>query len=426
MKAIASFLLLSSLAIAMFMHGEKVPVERLMANVKAHFAAYLNKAEADYLLGRLESLAFSGEAESVEVMGPSDNEQLPHVPFWAWVQETSHAPVPLQTLSPRTRELFLSSIEHYRQAISLDSSQALYHFSLGWMAEQGQQFVSEIGSPADKITSWRMLAIREYQEASRLAPTPTTQGIGPLVAAQSRLALIGVLREEINDRSKVRGNQDAAFISDAKREIAANQSIVDGYKKLPLTITPLIFSTRPHARFADLLSLSQVSFDLGGFGEDRKWPWLRPDTAILVWDPTNEGHIRSGRQLFGSVTWWMFWKNGFEPLAALDDNADGWLTGNELGGIGVWQDRNGNGVSDPGEVVPAAQFGIVALAVHPEGKVDGVLAARNGVVTRGNSFTLYDWVPRADSSVLPTLSSRADSGQPLSSADRPVPRPGVR
>jgi hypothetical protein len=89
----------------------------------------------------------------------------------------------------------------------------------------------------------------------------------------------------------------------------------------------------------------------------------------------------------------MFWKNGFEPLAALDDNGDGWLTERELDGIGVWQDRNGNGVSDQGEVIPAAQFGIVALGVHPQGTVDGVLAERNGVVMRGDSFTLYDWVP---------------------------------
>jgi len=36
----------------------------------------------------------------------------------------------------------------------------------------------------------------------------------------------------------------------------------------------------------------------------------------------------------------MFWRDGFEPLAALDDNRDGKLTGSEIWGIGVWRDAN--------------------------------------------------------------------------------------
>jgi hypothetical protein len=89
--------------------------------------------------------------------------------------------------------------------------------------------------------------------------------------------------------------------------------------------------------------------------------WLRGDTAILVWDPAHRGRVASGRELFGSVTWWMFWRNGFEPLVALDNNGDGSLTGEELDGIGVWQDRNANGISDVGEIMPAREFGIVAI-----------------------------------------------------------------
>ena len=92
MKATASFLVLCCFASAMFIHGEKVPLERLMSNVKAHFAAYENQAEANYLLGRLESLAFSGEADTVEVLGSSDIQKLPYVASWSWVQENTKAP----------------------------------------------------------------------------------------------------------------------------------------------------------------------------------------------------------------------------------------------------------------------------------------------------------------------------------------------
>ena len=157
---------------------------------------------------------------------------------------------------------------------------------------------------------------------------------------------------------------------------------------------------RPGVHFGGLLSSTTVTFDLDGFTEGRSWPWLQPETAILVWDPAQKGRIVSGSQLFGSVTWWMFWKNGFEPLAALDNNGDGWLTGDELEGIGVWQDRNGNGISDAGEVTPAREFGIIAIGAHSMGEVDGVLANRNGVILRdGRALTLFDWVPKSSAAL---------------------------
>jgi hypothetical protein len=71
----------------------------------------------------------------------------------------------------------------------------------------------------------------------------------------------------------------------------------------------------------------------------------------------------------------MFWRDGFEPLAALDDNRDGKLTGSEISGIGV---------SDPGEVVPAEQFGIVEIDVH-----GGGITLRDGTV-----LPMFDWVPQ--------------------------------
>ncbi|MBT3202234.1 MAG: hypothetical protein HN350_20220, partial [Phycisphaerales bacterium] len=49
-----------------------------------------------------------------------------------------------------------------------------------------------------------------------------------------------------------------------------------------------------------------VRFDLDGDGRAQSWPWVKPTTGILVWDPSGQGRITSGQQLFGSVTIWMF------------------------------------------------------------------------------------------------------------------------
>ena len=80
----------------------------------------------------------------------------------------------------------------------------------------------------------------------------------------------------------------------------------------------------------------------------------------------------------------MFWRDGFEPLAALDDNRDGKLTGSEIWGIGVWRDANGNGISELGEVVPDEQFGIAEIDVH-----GGGINLRDGTV-----LPMFDWIPQ--------------------------------
>ena len=60
----------------------------------------------------------------------------------------------------------------------------------------------------------------------------------------------------------------------------------------------------------------------------------------------------------------MFFENGYQALAALDDDGDGYLTGKELEGLAVWRDKNGNGICDAGEVVPVGQLGIVGIGVE--------------------------------------------------------------
>jgi hypothetical protein len=77
--------------------------------------------------------------------------------------------------------------------------------------------------------------------------------------------------------------------------------------------------------------------------------------------------------MFGGVSYWMFWDHGYQALGALDDNADGRIAGRELEGLAIWRDRDVNGRSDRGEVLPVAAWRIVSLsydhaidATHPD------------------------------------------------------------
>jgi hypothetical protein len=162
-------------------------------------------------------------------------------------------------------------------------------------------------------------------------------------------------------------------------------------------VTPVVvpLADAPFARLID--NGSPVAFDFAGTGDRRAQGWLTPDAAWLVWDPDWRGEVNSGFDMIGARTWSVFWSDGFEAMRALDDNRDGQLSGAELGGLALWRDENRNGVSDPGEVMPANVHGIASLAVRGETTRPGLMTAPDGVrFEDGRTRPLYDWTPGLD------------------------------
>jgi len=127
---------------------------------------------------------------------------------------------------------------------------------------------------------------------------------------------------------------------------------------------------------------SPVAFDFTGAGERRAEGWLTSNAAWLVSDPLWGGTVNSGADILS-----------FDALRARDLNGDGVLTGAELDGLSLWHDENGDGVSEPGEVVPVNVHGIVAISVHGDQTGRDVIEARNGVrFDDGRTRPIYDWL----------------------------------
>lgn len=161
-----------------------------------------------------------------------------------------------------------------------------------------------------------------------------------------------------------------------------------------LAITPIVFALDEPRPLEDLLlPNATVEFDLDGDGDVERWPWVKPDTGILAWDPEGTGEITSGRQLFGTATWWMLFSDGYRALDTLDDDRDGRLAGDELDGLALWFDRNTNGVSEPGEVVPVEAAGVASIATRSTGRAGASPMNDAGVeTTDGRVRPSYDWV----------------------------------
>jgi hypothetical protein len=89
----------------------------------------------------------------------------------------------------------------------------------------------------------------------------------------------------------------------------------------------------------------------------------------------------------------MFFADGYRPLDALDDDRDGRLAAAELAGLAVWLDRDTNGRSEPGEVIPIENLPIASLATRATSVEEGSPANRSGLtLSDGRVLPTYDWI----------------------------------
>jgi hypothetical protein len=276
-----------------------------------------------------------------------------------------------------------AAVRAYQAAIAVDP-RALYQHGLAYaLGEAARIGVPELGTP-DELRA-RAARARAAAVAGARAEPASTQ---PFPSLAEQIALEAAAAEGENGKADKTKQKKPP-----KRRKPPKQP-----PRPDWDTSPVIFGdARAVEDLVDPDPRHAVRFDLGGDRRERRWPWLRPSTSILVWDPAHAGRIGSARQLFGSVTWWLFWPDGYRALAALDDDGDGALTGAELDGLGVWRDANGNGVSDAGEVEPAREA-IARIAVRPDGAGAGVSLGRvlgnaRGVVTRdGRVLPSFDWL----------------------------------
>jgi hypothetical protein len=319
---------------------EQVPIGRLVANLEAAVAKNPKNVQALVNLARVHGMAYSLKTGAAQVRkgqedkGPWFGYEPKFVPFDKIVK-TDDA----DKLKAAKTHL-AKAVENFKRAVKLAPDNLPARLGYSWTLEQS-------GEKKEAIKEYRGVIEDGWNKEKNL----TSLGLGGhSIVAEATGYLIPLLNKE-ND----------------KTEIATLTERAAKLSKLPRPITPIVVPLRDGLRAADLEDgNAAVAFDADGSGLKRTWSWVTKDAGWLVYDPQGKGAVTSGLQLFGSVTFWLFWGTGYDALASLDDDGDGVLKGAELKGLAIWHDANGDGVCDPGELRPLADHGIVAVSCRFE------------------------------------------------------------
>lgn len=122
-------------------------------------------------------------------------------------------------------------------------------------------------------------------------------------------------------------------------------------------------------------------FDLNANGFPVCTEWVGPNDGLLC-RPKSDGSV-DGSCLFGTSTGF---SDGFEALSVLDADGDRSVSGAELAGLMVWQDKNGNAIADAGELKSVSEAGITNLKLSHKKFV-------SSFTINGETRRMYDWWP---------------------------------
>jgi tetratricopeptide (TPR) repeat protein len=324
-------------AIYMRADAQKVPVERLIANLERKAAEQPSNAMHQINLGRLHGMAYALKTEEVPaVVRPDSKEEEVWYGYEPKLVPYPNRPAASPEAEASAKAHLAKALAHYEKALQLDPESLLGRLGYGWMVEQS-------GDKKKAIEQYRRVIDQAWKTEQQKKVRLPGQNFFTREATDYLIPLLDPAA-------------DAAEIKELKQRQEA-------LERLPRAITPIAIPLRdgiaPHAIHDPA---ARVIFDADGSGSKRAWSWIGPDAGWLVYDADGTAAITSALQLFGSVSFWLFWENGYDALSALDDNADGEVSGAETRNLAIWADRNRNGISERHEVAPLTAHGIAGLS----------------------------------------------------------------
>lgn len=392
-----------------FYQTKKVPIDRVLKHCELELAKNTNSVLALYHLARIHSMAYATNLQVVAIMTNDYGSNPSHYsPVFKYPGSDTGVPDSVMAKndykSKALAQQHLSkAIDYYQRAAALVAKQTNdsrwlsppIHIGLAWSLDQA-------GKRDEAIKAYRRALKLSWETEIEPMPTIKEQAnwswdqlramknpfgrppsyLGPGICySEEIMGYLLKLLDPVKDKKEI-----AQLMADQKKVQAMGRAI-----------TPILVSLCPDTPLEQLINpTAGVAFDLDGSGFQRRWGWITPKAAWLVFDKDGTGRITSGLQMFGNVTFWIFWRDGYDALSSLDDDGDGVLRGDELRGVSLWQDLNDDGICDPGEVRPVTDWGIKEIRCKSEIHPTGIPFNPRGVELRdGTTRATFDWIAKS-------------------------------
>ncbi|MCI0461611.1 MAG: hypothetical protein L0Z62_32070 [Gemmataceae bacterium] len=348
LAACAATLLVAPAADALYVRPvlDTIPVARLVENLERLAQKNPKDAQVRLNLARAHAMAYALKTDQAQVLKAKEERgawfgyEPKHVPFTA-------KPTDDKARLKAAREHLDRAIERYKEAVQLAPDNLTARLGLAWTTEQS-------GAKGEAVKLYRDVIERAWKKEKEMKRAP----LGWHSVTAEAAGYLTPLLDAEKDRAEIQTLKDRSAQT----------------KRIPRPITPIAIPLRDGLKAQDLIDTqARVAFDLDGSGLPQRWTWITREAGWLVYTHGGKGKVDSGLQLFGNVTFWLFWEHGYRAMEALDADGDGQLTGRELEGLAVWHDGNGDGVCEPSELKSLSELGIVGLscrcvqdASHPE------------------------------------------------------------
>jgi hypothetical protein len=138
----------------------------------------------------------------------------------------------------------------------------------------------------------------------------------------------------------------------------------------------------PHA--PEFFSERTAIFDMTGDNEPEFIEWLGTEDGLLVMPETKDCPVKNANNLFGTAGGYA---NGYEKMATLLDlDNNGWVEKEELKGLYVWIDQNGNAEAETSEMKSLQEVGIEKISVEHKN-------FQSVCYINGKKVNTWDWWP---------------------------------
>jgi hypothetical protein len=197
-------------------------------------------------------------------------------------------------------------------------------------------------------------------------PMQDTVTISEAAMVLSRKQSADITFQDQNGRVEIKFTHEEHLEIDAKQQVKSSDPLIIDLGKNGLDIS-------------DARDGNTVLFDINADGSGERVSWVGADDGFLAFDRNGNGVIDDAKELFGDQNGA---KDGFSQLAQFDGDYNGIIDGKDqiFKTMSIWQDKNQNGITDPGELNPVSSYGITAINLN--------LITANDLVS-GNRITGY-------------------------------------